>query len=114
MLPMQQQYRKYIQPYYYFSLLMAVERELELIVVNKGFWTNTASDLEDCNRFSQYKVPKGCAKDDAKLFVIKYFWFSPSVEEAIVSVKCVDVVVVNDVDIGITPAVYDKREIGSL
>lgn len=80
----------------------------EAMVESERFCISTASDLEDCKRFSQYKVPKGCAKDAAKLFVIKYFGLLESLDVEIVFVNVVDV------GSGVTPAVYDKREIGSL
>ncbi|KNC28631.1 hypothetical protein FF38_04875 [Lucilia cuprina] len=82
-------------------------REPEVTVVIKGFCTNTASDLEGCSRFSQYKVPKGCTKEAAKLFVIKYFGLLVSFDEEM------DFVNVVEVDDGVSPAVYDRRETGN-
>lgn len=75
------------------SAVVALEvdgREPEVTVMSKGFCINTASDLEDCKRFSQYKVPKGCAKEDAKLFVIKYLGLLESLDVDIVFVNIGD------------------------
>lgn len=43
-----------------------------VVVLLQACCINTASDLEDCKRFSQYSVPIGWAREAAKLLVIKY------------------------------------------